>query len=103
MITPPHSAAPGRVPGLQRHLGDILDLRTQVLAAYLDGLEADPEGLEAIETRREGIAHLTRKYRRSVSELLEQLLWAWLQGGMSRPGRIAITQSTYEGAGFVPW
>ncbi len=42
----------------------------RALAAYLDTLEADPAALEAVEARRELIARLTRKYRRSVPELL---------------------------------
>ncbi|MBI1799733.1 MAG: DNA repair protein RecN [Candidatus Eisenbacteria bacterium] len=40
------------------------------LAEYSGKLEADPQALEAIEARRESIARLTRKYRRSVGELL---------------------------------
>src|SRR5207253_2310354 len=40
------------------------------LADYASALEADPEGLEAIETRREAIARLRRKYRRGVEELI---------------------------------
>lgn len=43
----------------------------RTLEAYLDGLEADPRALEAIETRRDLIDRLTRKYRREVTALLE--------------------------------
>lgn len=40
------------------------------LAAYLDGLEADPAALEQVESRRELIARLTRKYRRDLAGLV---------------------------------
>jgi DNA repair protein RecN (Recombination protein N) len=43
----------------------------RTLAAYLDGLEADPRALEVIEARRDLISRLTRKYRRDVPALLE--------------------------------
>ena len=42
----------------------------RALAAYADRLDADPQGLESIEARRDLIARLTRKYRRTVVELL---------------------------------
>jgi len=42
----------------------------RALAEYLSRLEADPASLEAIEARRERLARLTRKYRRSVAELI---------------------------------
>ena len=42
----------------------------RALAVYLDSLEADPQALEAIEARRDLIARLTRKYRRSLAELI---------------------------------
>jgi len=42
----------------------------RALSAYLDRLEADPERLEAVESRRDLIVRLTRKYRRTVPELL---------------------------------
>ena len=42
----------------------------RTLAAYLDHLEADPERLEFVESRRESYARLTRKYRRALPELL---------------------------------
>jgi DNA repair protein RecN (Recombination protein N) len=41
------------------------------LSAYGERLEADPSRLEQVELRRDRIARLTRKYRRSVSELLD--------------------------------
>jgi len=40
------------------------------LTAYLERLEADPERLESIETRRDLILRLVRKYRRPVPELV---------------------------------
>ncbi|HKQ58543.1 MAG TPA: DNA repair protein RecN, partial [Candidatus Eisenbacteria bacterium] len=43
----------------------------RTLAAYADGLEADPRALENIEARRDLIRRLTRKYRRDVPALLE--------------------------------
>ena len=42
----------------------------RTLAAYLDHLEADPERLEAVEGRRELYTRLTRKYRRTLPDLL---------------------------------
>ena len=43
---------------------------TRTLADYLDKLEADPQRLEQVESRRELIARLVRKYRRGVAELI---------------------------------
>jgi len=63
-------------PGLEealpalREAGIAADEAARTLAGYLDGLEADPQALETIEARRDLIARLTRKYRRSVAELL---------------------------------
>ena len=42
----------------------------RTLARYLDQLEADPERLEQVEQRRELIARLMRKYRRTIAELV---------------------------------
>jgi len=42
----------------------------RTLAGYVDGLEADPRALEAVEARRDLIARLTRKYRRTAPELI---------------------------------
>jgi DNA repair protein RecN (Recombination protein N) len=41
------------------------------LAAYASHLEADPRALEQVEERRDRIARLTRKYRRTVPQLLD--------------------------------
>src|SRR5258705_853752 len=41
----------------------------RTLAGYVDGLEADPAALEEIESRRDRIARLTRKYQRTVTQL----------------------------------
>jgi len=65
--------------------------RHQRINVSLDG-----ELLRRIDAQLEG-----KPFNRS--ELLEHLLWAWLQGDMPRPGRIVISHSEYEGAGFVPW
>jgi DNA repair protein RecN (Recombination protein N) len=42
----------------------------RVVADYADGLEADPQALETVEARRDRITRLTRKYRRTVPELI---------------------------------
>ncbi|HUK63582.1 MAG TPA: DNA repair protein RecN, partial [Dongiaceae bacterium] len=42
----------------------------RVVADYADQLEADPQALEAVEGRRDRIARLTRKYHRTVPELI---------------------------------
>ncbi len=42
----------------------------QLLADYADRLEADPERLESVESRRELLARLTRRYRRTLEELI---------------------------------
>jgi len=63
-------------PSLEEHLPALRDARlladecARALATYADGLEADPQALETLEARRDLIARLTRKYRRSVPELL---------------------------------
>jgi DNA repair protein RecN (Recombination protein N) len=56
----------------------------RTLGAYLDHLEADPERLEAVESRRELYTRLTRKYRRPLADLLawrEELATELAQGG----------------------
>jgi DNA repair protein RecN (Recombination protein N) len=40
------------------------------LAVYLEDLDADPDALERIETRREQLARLQRKYHRDVAALM---------------------------------
>jgi len=42
----------------------------RTLGGYLGRLEADPERLETVEARRDLYARLTRKYRRSLPELI---------------------------------
>jgi DNA repair protein RecN (Recombination protein N) len=68
------------------------------LAAYLDGLEADPAALESIEVRRELIARLTRKYRRSVPELLawSDELQAELAEGQDGDGALERARTALE-------
>ena len=56
-----------------REAGIVAGEAARGLSAYLAGLEADPQALEAIEARRDRIARLTHKYRRTVPELI-----AWL-------------------------
>ena len=46
------------------------DEAARALAGYLDRLEADPARLEAVESRREAIARLVRRHRRSAPELI---------------------------------
>ncbi|MFI5371007.1 MAG: DNA repair protein RecN [Candidatus Eisenbacteria bacterium] len=53
-----------------REAGIALSDTARALAEYADGLEADPEALEAVEARRDLIARLTRKYHRAVPELI---------------------------------
>jgi len=43
----------------------------RALGHYAGGLESDPRALEQVEERRDLIARLTRKYRRTVAELLD--------------------------------
>ena len=63
-------------PVLESHLAPLREAEiagseaARALAGYADRLEADPAALEQIEARRDLVARLTRKYRRSVSELL---------------------------------
>jgi DNA repair protein RecN (Recombination protein N) len=61
----------------------------RTLAGYVDGLEADPAALEEVEARRDRIVRLTRKYRRTVPELI-----AW-QGEVAK--ELATADDT-EGA-----
>jgi len=62
-------------PSLEEHLpalreaGLLAGECARALATYVDGLEADPQALEALETRRHLIASLTRKYRRELPAL----------------------------------
>jgi len=72
----------------------------RALTSYLDHLEADPERLETLESRRDLIARLTRKYRRSVTELL-----AWqaeiereLETGDDADGALAAATQRVEQA-----
>ncbi len=64
-------------PSLEETLPVVRDARiaatetARTLAAYLEGLEADPRALEAVEARRDLISRLTRKYRREVPALIE--------------------------------
>jgi DNA repair protein RecN (Recombination protein N) len=63
-------------PGLEDCLPALEEARiaaseaARLLGAYAGTLETDPQALEAVESRREQIARLTRKYRREVTEML---------------------------------
>jgi len=63
----------------------------RTLARYLNRLDADPERLEQVEQRREQYTRLTRKYRRSLSELLawRHELAAELAQGADADGALA--------------
>jgi len=72
----------------------------RTLAGYVDGLEADPAALEEVEARRDLIARLTRKYRRTVAELI-----AWreeIAGELATAddieGALTRSRATLEGA-----
>lgn len=72
----------------------------RALAGYVDGLEADPAALEEVEARRDRIARLTRKYRRTVAELI-----AWreevvkeLATADDTEGAITRSRAALEGA-----
>lgn len=53
-----------------RDAADAAQEAARALSHYLSSLEADPARLEAVETRRELLARLARRYRRDVAELL---------------------------------
>ena len=53
-----------------REAGIAVDEAARTLGAYVGRLEADPRALEALEARRDLIARMRHKYRRSVTELL---------------------------------
>jgi DNA repair protein RecN (Recombination protein N) len=78
------------------------------IARYAGDLESDPAALEAIETRRDLIARLTRKYRRDVPALIEWLaqIGDELANGDDASGaiermreRVARTRAALETAG----
>jgi DNA repair protein RecN (Recombination protein N) len=73
------------------------------LAGYLGRLEADPEALETIEARRDRIARITRKYRRSVAELLRwrEELATELTTGEDAEGTLAHATEKVESARAV--
>ncbi len=63
-------------PGLVSIVGPLDEARiatgetVRALSDYLERLDVDPATLETIESRREQIARLSRKYRRSIDELI---------------------------------
>jgi len=70
------------------------------LADYAAALEADPQALESIEARRDRIARLTRKYRRTVEELSawREELRAELESGEDADGTLARARARVEEA-----
>jgi DNA repair protein RecN (Recombination protein N) len=70
------------------------------LADYAASLEADPARLESIETRRELIARLVRKHRRTVPELIawRAEIGAELALGEDATGALAAARARVEGA-----
>ena len=68
------------------------------LADYAAALEADPQALESVEARRDLIARLTRKYRRSVEELgaWREELRAELASGEDAEGALARSRARVE-------
>ena len=70
------------------------------LADYAAALEADPKALESIEARRDRIARLTRKYRRTVEELSawREELRAELESGEDADGTLARARARVEEA-----
>jgi DNA repair protein RecN (Recombination protein N) len=72
----------------------------RTLAGYVDGLEADPAALEEVEARRDLIARLTRKYRRTVAELIawREEIAAELATADDIEGALTRSRATLEGA-----
>ncbi|MGH7742201.1 MAG: DNA repair protein RecN [Candidatus Eiseniibacteriota bacterium] len=70
------------------------------LSEYAASLEADPHALEVIETRREMIARMTRKYRRSIEELLawREELAGELAAGEDSEGALDRSRARSEAA-----
>lgn len=93
-------------PSLEETLAPVQDAAiaaeeaARALADYLDGLESDPAALEAVESRRELYARLTRKYRRTVGELLawREELRAELARGEDADATLGVAQARREAA-----
>lgn len=93
-------------PSLEQALGPVREASiaatdaARVLSHYADHLEADPAALEAIETRRELVAKLQRKYRRTVPELMrwQDELRAELAQGEDSEGALARAREKLEHA-----
>jgi DNA repair protein RecN (Recombination protein N) len=75
----------------------------RLVADYADGLEADPAALETVEARRDRIARLTRKYRRTVPELIvwRDELTRELADADDSEGALARSRATEERAAAV--
>lgn len=76
------------------------DEAARTLADYAASLEADPARLESIEARRELIARLVRKHRRSVTELIawRAEIGAELALGEDATGSLGAARARVEGA-----
>lgn len=70
------------------------------LSEYAGSLEGDPRALETIEARRDLISRLTRKYRRSIDELLAwgDELAAELSAGEDSQGSLARSRERLDQA-----
>jgi DNA repair protein RecN (Recombination protein N) len=70
------------------------------LSEYAGSLEGDPRALETIEARRDLISRLTRKYRRSIDELLawREELAAELSAGEDSEGSLARSRERLDQA-----
>jgi len=96
-------------PSLAGALGELNDASiaaqesARTLAGYLDHLQADPERLEAVEARRELYARLTRKYRRSLADLLawRSELATELEQGDDAEGALASAEERVANAEAV--
>ena len=75
-------------------------MRASSSVARAAALEADPQALESIEARRDRIARLTRKYRRTVEELSawREELRAELESGEDADGTLARARARVEEA-----
>ena len=87
------------LPGL-REAGIAVSDAARTLADYADSLDADPAALELIEARRDLLARLVRKYRRTLPELL---LWRAeleqeLANAEDSEGALTRSQSQVEAA-----
>ncbi|MFC7219408.1 DNA repair protein RecN [Streptomyces polyrhachis] len=74
-----HDAALGALAERLAEIGILVADVAQELAAYADGVDADPLRLAAVEDRRAALAQLTRKYGTDIDAVL-----AWAERGTLR-------------------